>query len=61
MTDNTTVGENQTFSFALTVIPEEVYKELHDVDLLKVPDQKLFGVDDKIVLTVVGMFTPILR
>ena len=44
-----------------TVIPEEVYKEMQDVHPLKAPDKKLFGVGDKSVLTLVGMFTAVLR
>ena len=44
-----------------TVIPEEVYRELQDVNPLKDPDKKLVGVGDRSVLTLVGMFTAVLR
>ena len=43
-----------------TVFPVEVYKELQDVNPLKVPDKKLFGVGEKSMLTVVSMFTSVL-
>ena len=43
-----------------TVFPVEVYKELQDVNPLKVPDKKLFGVGETSVLTVMGMFTSVL-